>query len=98
MRYSKAVNYIFIAPIPSRDKGEPAMSYVAHSNGDGTYSVQSNGNAITGGKVKRISSPTVTSHTLEGQVHHIAGPCVATISVPGVGEIEDVPVIFPACT
>lgn len=71
------------------------MSYQARSNGDGTYDVINNGTVVAGAKVKRISFPTVTSHRLHGAVHHIGGPCVAEISVPGRDKtIEDVPVIF----
>ena len=71
------------------------MSYSAKSNGDGSYTVIKNGAPVQGAWVRRISFPSITSHTLNGAVHHIAGPCVATISVPGEAiQIDDVPVIF----
>jgi hypothetical protein len=71
------------------------MFYSAKSNGNGSYTVFKNGAPVQGARVRRISFPSITSHTLNGAVHHIAGPCVARISVPDEPtEIEDVPVIF----
>jgi hypothetical protein len=70
------------------------MPYQAKSNGNGTYNVLRDGVVVVGGRIKRISFPSITTHRLEGAVHHIAGPCVATIHVPGVGDMEDIPVIF----
>jgi len=70
------------------------MPYQAKSNGNGTYDVLENGAVVPGARVKRISFPSIKTHHRQGDVHHIAGSCVATINVPGVGEVEDVPVIF----
>lgn len=70
------------------------MGYHVKSNGDGTYTVTQNGKPVPGAKVRRISFPSITSHRLEGEVHHIAGPCVATISLPGQADVEGVPVVF----
>lgn len=71
------------------------MTYQAKSNGNGTYTIFQNGIIVQGAKVKSISFPGITSHTLHGSVHHIAGPCVASISVPGQSQpIEDVQVVF----
>ena len=70
------------------------MSYEAKSNQDGTYTVTHGGVAVPGASVSRISFPSITTHTLHGTVHHIAGPCVAKISVPLIGEIDDVSVTF----
>jgi hypothetical protein len=70
------------------------MSYTAKSNGDGTYTVFNNDTEVVGARVKQISFPSITSHRLEGTVHHISGPCVATISIPGASSETDVPVIF----
>jgi hypothetical protein len=49
------------------------------------------GNVVDGARVTQISFPSITSHTLHGDVHHIAGPSAATIKVPNVGTIENVP-------
>jgi hypothetical protein len=65
------------------------MSYTAKSNGDGTYDITNNGSVVaTKVRAKRVSFSKVTSHTLQGAIHHLAGPCVVTVDIPGVGEVE----------
>lgn len=70
------------------------MSYQAKSNGNGTYDVLKNGVMVPGARVKRISFPLTTTHRLQGEEHIISGLCVATVNVPGLGDVEDVSVIF----
>jgi hypothetical protein len=68
--------------------------YQVKSNGDGTYTVIEGEKNVPGAKVRRISFPSNTLHTLHGTTHHIAGLCVATVTIPGLGTFDDVPVIF----
>ena len=68
--------------------------FEAKSNGDGTYAITRRGVAVVGAKVMRISFSSVTTHTLQGAIHHIGGTCVATIFVPGVGTVDNVKVVF----
>ncbi len=71
------------------------MPYEVLLNSDGTYSVLQNGVAVPGATVTGVSFPHITSHTLHGNVQHITGPCVATINVPNVGIVKNVPVKSP---
>jgi hypothetical protein len=68
--------------------------FEAKSNGDGTYAITRHGVAVVGARIMRINFSSVTTHTLHGAIHHIGGPCVATIFVPGVGTVENVKVVF----
>ena len=70
------------------------MTYQAKSNGNGTYDVLNNGVLVPGARVKSVSFPSITTHRLQGDIHLISGPCVATVNVPGIDDVEDVPVIF----
>ena len=64
------------------------MFYEAKSNGDGTYEVSANGTVVaTKARARKVAFSHVTTHHLHGSVHHLAGPCIATVPVPGVGEV-----------
>jgi hypothetical protein len=63
---------------------------------NGGYIVQSNGQSVLGARVNRISFPSTTSHTIHGDVHHISGPCVASITLVNGDVVENVPVVFDA--
>ncbi len=71
------------------------MPYGVLLDSEGTYSVLQNGVVVPKAKVTGVSFPNITSHTLHGNVHHITGPCVATIDVPNVGIVNNVPVKSP---
>jgi hypothetical protein len=68
------------------------MACEVELNGDGTYVITQNGQPVEGARVKRVSFPSIESHTHQGSVHHIAGPCVATVALPDGSEVENVPV------
>ena len=67
--------------------------YQVKINNNGSYTVLSNGNPVSGAKVKSITFPEIKSHTLEGTIHHIAGPGQATIELPDGTTIINVPLI-----
>jgi hypothetical protein len=65
------------------------MSYKAKSNGDGTYVVTENGVIVSEtARAKRVSFAEITSHTLHGTVHHVSGPCIVTVTMPKLGDVE----------
>jgi len=65
------------------------MPYTAKLNGNGTYVVSLDGAVVVShARAKRIAFSSVTTHTLEGTIHHIAGPCIVTVRIPGVGDVE----------
>ena len=69
--------------------------YKVVSNGDGTYTIFNNEVIVPNACLKQIYFPEITSHTLHGEVHHVAGPCKAVISVPEIeGNILEVSVEF----
>ena len=65
------------------------MSYKAKSNGDGTYDVTNKGSVVaTKVRAARVSFSKVISHTVQGDIHHVAGPCIITLEIPGVGNVD----------
>lgn len=65
------------------------MSYMAKLNGDGTYLVTDNGVAVLpNARAKSVNFPEITSHTLHGTVHHVSGPCIVTVTIANIGDVE----------
>lgn len=69
------------------------MTFQVKINGDGTHTVFENDNPVSGAIVKRISFPEITSHTVEGDVHHISGRGTANILLPDGTKIIDAPLV-----
>lgn len=65
------------------------MPYEAKSNGNGTYDISIRGKVVvTNARAEKVTFSDVTTHHLQGSIHNLAGPCVVTVQVPGVGVVE----------